>query len=146
MQFSELLNLFKSGKTTVKSHMKNLIEMAAADGHFQDVEYDLLKKIGKRNGVSEKQLQEIRSNPTAVAFEVPKDNKEIFHQIYDLVHMMSIDEQIHSEERKLCNLIAIKFGYKRGIVDDLIDSIRSNIKNGISHDEALKRLGMLIQN
>jgi uncharacterized tellurite resistance protein B-like protein len=126
--------------------MKNLIEMAAADGHFQDVEYDLLKKIGKRNGVSEKQLQEIRSNPTAVAFEVPKDNKEKFHQIYDLVHMMSIDEQIHSEERKLCNLIAIKFGYKRGIVDDLIDSIRSNIKNGISHDEALKRLEMLIQN
>lgn len=146
MQFSELLNLFKSGKTTVKSHMKNLIEMAAADGHFQDVEYELLKKIGKRNGVSEKQLQEIRNQPDSIAFEIPPDGKEKFHQIYDLVHMMSIDEDIHPDEKKLCNLIAIKFGYKRAIVDDLIDSIRSNIKNGIGHDDAMKRLGILIQN
>ena len=146
MQFSELLNLFKSGKTTVKSHMKNLVEMAAADGHFQDVEFELLKKIAKRNGISERQLQDIKNNPAAVAFEVPKEVKEKFHQIYDLVHMMSIDDQVHAEERKLCNLIAIKFGYRRGIVDDLIDSIRSNIKNGIPHDEAMKRLQMLLQN
>lgn len=146
MQFTELLNLFKSGKTTVKSHMKNLIEMAAADGHFQDVEYELLKKIGKRNGVSEKQLQEIKANPAAINFEVPKDDKEKFHQLYDLVHMMSIDDEVHSEEHKLCNLIAIKFGYKRAIINDLIDSIQSNIKNGMKHDEALKRLQMLLQN
>jgi uncharacterized tellurite resistance protein B-like protein len=126
--------------------MKNLIEMAAADGHFQDVEFELLKKIGKRNGVSEKQLQEIRNNPQSVAFEIPADGKEKFHQIYDLVHMMSIDDEVHSEEKKLCNLIAIKFGYNRTIVDDLIESIRSNIKNGSSHDEAMKRLQMLIQN
>ncbi len=87
--------------------MKNLIEMAAADGQFQDVEFDLLKKIAKRNGISESQLNEIKSNPESIAFEVPVDEKEKFHQLYDLVHMMSIDDQIHSEERKLCNLFAI---------------------------------------
>ena len=145
MEFSELLNLFKSGKSTVKSHMKNLIEMAAADGHFQDVEFELLKKIAKRNGITEKQLNEIKTNPDSVVFEVPQDEKERFHQLYDLVHMMSIDDQIHTEERKLCNLFAIRFGYKRAIVSDLIDSVSSNIKNGIGHDEAMKRLQMLVK-
>lgn len=145
MQFRELLNLFKSGKSSVKSHMKNLIEMAAADGQFQDVEFELLKKIGKRNGISEAQLNEIKSNPESIPFEVPVDEKEKFHQLYDLVHMMSIDDQIHSEERKLCNLFAIRFGYRRGIIDDLIDSVRSNIKNGIGHDEAMKRMQILLQ-
>jgi len=144
MKFNELLNLFKMGKGTVRSHMKNLIEMAAADGNFQDVEYELLKQIAKRNGISETQLSAIKSDPGSVAFEVPTDAKEKFHQLYDLVHMMSIDNQIHAEEQKLCNLFAIKFGYKRNQTSDLIETIRQNIKNGIGHDEAMKRAQMML--
>ena len=144
MQFSEILNLFKSGKTTVRSHMKNLIEMAAADGNFQDIEYDLLKKVGKRNGISESRLEAIKEDPDSVAFEVPTDPTERFHQLYDLVHMMSIDNEVHAEEQKLCNLFAIKFGYKRETTKDLIETIRQNIKNGIGHDEAMKRVTMFL--
>jgi len=144
MKFNELLNLFKMGKGTVRSHMKNLIEMAAVDGNFQDVEFDLLKQIAKRNGISETQLNAIKSDPGSVAFEVPTDPKEKFHQLYDLVHMMSIDNQIHAEEQKLCNLFAIKFGYKRTQTTDLIETIRQNIKNGIGHDEAMKRAQMML--
>jgi uncharacterized tellurite resistance protein B-like protein len=144
MQFSELLSLFKSGKTTVRSHMKNLVEMAAVDGNFQEIEYDLLKKIGKRNGVSESQLKAIKADPGSVAFEVPADAAEKFHQLYDLVHMMAIDNEVHAEEQKLCNLFAVKFGYNRDKTMDLIESIRLNIKNGIGHDEAMLRVKMLL--
>ena len=45
MNISEILNLLSQGKATAKSHMKNLIEMAAVDGNFEDIEYDLLKTI-----------------------------------------------------------------------------------------------------
>ncbi len=38
----DLLSAFSQGKSTAKSDMKNLIEMAAVDGNFDDVEYDLL--------------------------------------------------------------------------------------------------------
>ena len=124
--------------------MKNLVEMAAVDGNFQDIEYDLLKKIGKRNGISESQLKAIKDDPGSVVFEVPADPKEKFHQLYDLVHMMSIDNEVHAEEQKLCNLFAIKFGYSRDKTQDLIETIRQNIKNGITHDEALKRAQMLL--
>ena len=143
MKFSELLNLFKSGKTTVRSHMKNLIEMAAIDGNFQDVEMTLLKSIAKRNGISESQLMTIKSDPASVPFEVPADENEKFHQLYDLVLMMSIDNDIHADEQKLCNLFAIKFGYDRHRTSDIIDTIRLNIKNGISHEESMKRAQML---
>ena len=43
MGIQEILNLFHSGKATAKSHMKNLIEMAAVDGNFDQIEFDLLK-------------------------------------------------------------------------------------------------------
>ena len=144
MNFSEILTLFKQGKGTAKSHMKNLIEMAAADGNFMDVEYDLLKGIAKQNGISESQLKEIKKNPSGIKFEVPKDTAERFKQLYDLVQMMSIDNDVHPEEAKLCNLFAIRFGYSRENVKDLIEIVRSNIKNGQNATETMKRVSLLV--
>jgi len=144
MNFPDILNLFNQGKGTARSHMKNLIEMAAVDGNFEDIEYELLKTIAKRNGISEAQLKEIRKNPEGIKFEVPKDRKEKFHQLYDLVHMMNVDKAVHDEEAKLCVLFAIKFGYPRINIKELIDTIKANIENGQSHDETLKRVTMLI--
>ena len=144
MNITDILNLFRQGKGTAKSHMKNLIEMAAVDGNFDDIEYNLLKTIARRNNISESQLKQIKENPQGITFEVPAEKKEKFNQLYDLVHMMTIDEKIHDEELKLCNLFAVKFGYKREYIKELIDSIKSNIQNSRSHDEAMKRVDMLL--
>ena len=144
MNFSDILNMFNQGKGTARSHMKNLIEMAAVDGNFEDIEYELLKTIAKRNGISEGQLKEIRKNPEGIQFEIPSDKKEKFHQLYDLVHMMSVDNAIHDEEAKLSVLFAIKFGYPRINVKELVDTIRSNIQHSQSYEETMKRVAMLI--
>ncbi len=144
MKFTEILSLFKQGKASAKSHMKNLIEMAAIDGNFDSVEYDLLKSIAKRNSISESQLEAIRKKPEGVEFVIPESKEERFHQLYDLVHMMAIDKNVHDEELKLCNLFAVKFGYQRERVRDIIEAIRMNIQNGQSHNEAMKRLSLLL--
>lgn len=145
MNFSEILNLFRQGKTEAKSHMKNLIEMAAVDGSFDDVEYELLKVIAKRNGISEGQLKSIKKNPGSISFEIPVDAGEKFHQLYDLVHMMTIDNEIHPEETKLCNLFAIKFGYPKEKTDSLIEAIQGNIKYGNDHAETMTRVSLMLQ-
>jgi uncharacterized tellurite resistance protein B-like protein len=144
MNFSEILNLFHQGKGSAKSHMKNLIEMAAVDGNFDPIEYDLLKTIAKRNNISESQLKQIRENPQGINFEIPADKKEKFYQLYDLVHMMVVDKNIHDEELNLCNLYAVKFGYKRDNIKELIDTIRGNIKNNQSHEETMKRVELFL--
>ena len=145
MDFTELLSMFRQGKGTAKSHMKNLIEMAAADGNFADVEFTLLKSIAKRNNISESQLAQIRRNPSDTTFEVPTDGKEKFSQLYDLVRMMAVDSSIHEEERKLSNLFAIRFGYPKEKVDELVAVIQSNIKNNQTPDETMKRVELLVR-
>ena len=144
MNFKELLSILCEGKSSAKSHMKNLIEMAVVDGNFDQMENDLLKAIAKRNNISEGQLKEIHTNPNHIKFEVPTDKAERFHQLYDLVHMMSIDKNIHSEEMKLSHIFAIKFGYNRDKVKELVDTIQSNIANGQDHKETMLRSTMLI--
>lgn len=124
--------------------MKNLIEMAVVDGHFDDTEYDLLKRIAKKYKVSERQLKKIQANPDHVEFEVPKNKNEKFNQLFDLVHMMTADNLIEKEEVKLCNIFAIKFGYDKEKVDELVDSIKQNIINGQNRKDTRQRLQWML--
>jgi uncharacterized tellurite resistance protein B-like protein len=144
MNFTDILSMFRQGKGTARSHMKNLIEMAAVDGNFDTVENDLLKKIAKRNNISEGHLRDIHKNPHTVEFVLPADKKEKFNQFYDLVHMMSVDNSIHDEEMKLCNLFAVKFGYPRERAGEMIKSIQSNINNEQTHEETFKRMEWML--
>ena len=130
MTFREILDLFGQGKATAKSHIKNLIEIATADGKFAEEENDLLTRIAARNGISRSRLDEIRSSPGSISLEIPKDDKERFRQMYELVHMMIVDREIHPEEARLCELFASKFGYRKNGIRGMIDTIRNNIENG----------------
>ena len=143
MNFSELLQLFKEGKGSAKSHMKNLLEIAYVDGHFDDSENELLIKLAQKHKISEKQLEEIKKNPDSVAFEVPKKDKDKFEQLYDLVAMMLADEYVDTEEFKLCVLYAKKFGYKDSSAHEIVDTIAGNLKHGQSSAETMKRVELL---
>jgi uncharacterized tellurite resistance protein B-like protein len=127
-----------------KSHVKNLIELAMADGHFADVEKDLLKTIAKKNKISERQLEEIKADLAAIVLAVPTDRHERFYQLYDLVYMMGADKVIHIEEMKMCRSMAEKFGYARGRSQAIIDAIWANIQNGNGHNETYRRIEILL--
>jgi len=144
MKFSEILNLFKQGKSSAQSHIKNLIEIAAADGNFDQTESQLLQKIAKKNGISASKLRAIEKNSGEVLFEVPEDDFEKFNQMYDLVHMMIVDNHVHHEEMKLCNLYALKFGYPKNNVDELIKTLLANIDNGNDPKDTMSRVKWML--
>ena len=140
MSFREILDLFRQGKATARSHIKNLIEMATVDGMYAQEENDLLIAIGARNGISLKRIEEIRADPQSVTFEVPKSEGEKFRQIYDLVHMMVIDKDIQPEELRLSELFASKFGYPKSMIRGIIETIKQNIENGNGVEETHERV------
>ena len=144
MILSEFLNLFKQGKVSAHSHMKNLIEMAMADGRFDDSEEKFLLKLASKHGVSKKKIEEIRNNEMEVEFVLPSNEKEKFNQLFELVNMMVIDQHIDHSELRLCVMLARKFGYTDDKVEELVDSIASNITNGHTLDETRKRIKWLL--
>jgi uncharacterized tellurite resistance protein B-like protein len=144
MQLGEILGLFRQGKATAKSHLRNLIEIAASDGAVREPELSLLKQIAKRNKISEQELSKIQENPHSVSFSLPDDKTERFLQFYDLVNMMVIDRTVHEEEKKLCNVFAVKFGYPSARAGELVSAISDNIRNGQPAAETMKRLGWLM--
>lgn len=140
MNFNTIINLFKQGKGTAKSHMRNLIELAASDGGFGEEEQRLLGYAALRNNISSSQLKEIQQDASKVRFLAPHNEEEKFFQLYDLVHMMTVDENIHIEELRLCEIFAIKFGYRKEVVREMIEVIRQNIKEWIGAKETMQKV------
>jgi uncharacterized tellurite resistance protein B-like protein len=138
MNFKEIVALFKLGKGTAKSHMRNLIEIAAADGNLGTEEQRLLEYAAQRNNISITQLKNIQANSSTVRFDVPGNREEKFFQLYDLVHMMSVDKNIHGEELRLCEIFAIRFGYRKEIVREMIEVIRQNIEKWVGPKETMQ--------
>ena len=138
MTFTEIIDLFRNGKATAKSHMRNLIEIAAADGGFGIEEQRLLQYAALRNNISESQLKDIQATVSKIRFEVPRSEEVKFFQLYDLVHMMSVDKSIHSEELRLCEIFAIKFGYRKEVVREMIEMIRQNTEKWIGPKETMQ--------
>ena len=138
MNINEVIDLFKMGKATAKSHMRNLIEIAAADGGLGIEEQRLLNYAAQRNNISLLELQEMQRNLPNVRFQVPGSDREKFNQMYDLVHMMSVDKNVHVEEQRLCEIFAIKFGFRKEIVREMIELIRENIEKWIGPEETMR--------
>lgn len=138
MSFEDIIDLFKLGKATARSHMRNLIEIAAADGRLGSEEQKLLEFAAQRNHISALQLKEIQGNTSKVRFKIPGSEEEKFFQLYDLVHMMAVDKNIHGEELWLCEIFAIKFGYRKEIVREMIAMIRQNIEKWIDPKETMQ--------
>jgi uncharacterized tellurite resistance protein B-like protein len=140
MIFQEILEQFKRGKATAKSHIKNLIEMACADGRYSEEENELLVSIASRNGISIKRINEIRESQTNIPFGVPKTEIDKFSQIYDLVHMMLADQNIHPEEMRVSELFASHFGYPKPAIKGIVETIQQNILNGNDVHDTYERV------
>ncbi len=140
MEFKDIIGLFKLGKATARSHMRNLIEIAAADGSLAGEEKKFLQYAAQRNNITTEQLKDIQDNVSRIRFEVPGNEEEKFTQLYDLVHMMTVDKTIHGEELRLCEIFAIKFGYRKEIVREMIEVIRQNIEKWIGPKETMQMI------
>jgi uncharacterized protein (TIGR00645 family) len=142
---NEIITMVRSGKTVARSHIKNLIRIAAADGNLDEDEQRVLVSIAKMNHITTSELAELQKDTTAVKLEIPADADERFFQFYDLIMMMSADKFIHVNEMRLCEVFASKFGYRKEIIKELIEKIRFNIQIGVSPQQTLDQVAEFIK-
>ena len=126
------------------SHIRNMYEMAMADGHLDEDELQLLRKAAESRKLSEEQLNDVRSNPERYEFNLPTSDDERFHQFYEIVQMMVADGYIDINEMKLCMLFARKFGYDPFKADELVDSVVKDIRSGQPYYTTKERLNVLL--
>ena len=136
-----LLNKFESGDSLQKkSHVKNLIKMASADGSIDEVEINFLQKIAKKYGVDQDEVQHIIDNPNNYAFTPPANKTDRHAQLLNLVIMMMIDGVIDDNEMAMVRKFAIGLGYHMAKVDKVIKMAIECVSKNIDEDDAIEAL------
>ncbi len=122
-----------------KNHLKNLVAMAAADGHIHEDEIKFLYKIGEKYGLKPKQIEKILENPEQTEPEIPADHHQKVALLYDLVSMMMADNVIDDKEMEFTREMFNKFGYKELLIDEMIDLYRQGVDDAEIWEEFLEK-------
>lgn len=136
-----LFNKFESGDNKrKKSHVRNLIKMASADGTVDEIEVQFLNKIAKKYGVSPEEVQHIIDHPNDYTFDPPTTKEDRHLQLLNLTIMMMIDDVIDDHEMALLKKFAIGLGYPIVKVDKLIQVAIKAVKSNMDEDDAIDAL------
>ena len=136
-----LSSIFDSAEKKRKlSHIKNLIELATADGDLSSSELDIIYKIGYNNDLKPKELKRILERPNSIKFYPPKSSHEKINQLFDLVFVMLADGEIKQSEMSYCKLVAVRLGIDPRIIDSMIRHIGEKIMKGIAAEMIIGEL------
>ena len=128
-------DIFQSSEKKKRlSHIRNIIAVMTADGKVQPEELVLLVKIGKRWGISEREIRRILNNPSSIKLYVPKSIKERVQQMLEMTMMMMVDGKIDATEMMICKVAAVQLGFKPAIVDKMIKDIIDIVQKSTPDD------------
>jgi hypothetical protein len=110
----------------IRTHLNSLVQLAKIDGVVVQDEIDLIKQIGKANGMSSDDISACFENPNLVEdlSTLPDDDK--YEYIYNIVQLMKIDGRLYKEEIKFCAKMASKLGYSEEVLLELMLKIYSD--------------------
>ena len=103
-----------------KSHLRNLISLAKADGHLHPDEEKMIYKMGEKYGLKDRQVASLLRSDKKTELHVPDTHEAKMDQLYDIVMMVYADGVVEDTEIAFCEEVVDKFGYKKEIVSWLI--------------------------
>lgn len=132
-----MTNLLKSPKT-VTNHLARLIKLAHADGEFHEKEKSLIMKIGKEHGLPDSKINSLILHPPIFDDVVPTSLEDRLTQLIDYVKLMAIDYHISEAEITLYYSLAQQLGFRKIILNLLLDCVDIGLQKGLSYNEIQK--------
>ncbi|MFL5729786.1 MAG: TerB family tellurite resistance protein, partial [Cytophagaceae bacterium] len=134
-----MLTIFDTKKSKLqKSHLKNLIALAKADGKISDSEKEYIFKVAEKHGLKSAEVESMLIESSNEDVRIPSNDSERFDQIFDLVQMMLADGSIDDNEMDFCIVMAEKLGFRKAIVGILVRKISIGLTSGLDKDAIRK--------
>ena len=103
-----------------------LVQLARVDGVVVQEEIDLIKQIGKANGMSNEEISEAFEDPSVIEGLETLNDDQRYDYLYNVVQLMKIDGRIYKEEIQYCARIASKLGYEEDVLREMMLKIYSD--------------------
>ncbi|RAV98558.1 TerB family tellurite resistance protein [Pseudochryseolinea flava] len=116
-----MTTFFEHQRTSFKrNYLSNLIALASSDGNLDELERQLIHKIGKKRGLKEWQINELLEDQTPKQAFVPDSIHNRMEMLYDLMQIIYADEKVTDDEVDFITDIVRAYKLKLEIVDHLI--------------------------
>lgn len=99
-----------------------LIQLAEADKHFAKAERDMIFKIAKEKNFPEESVRVLIKNPEPIDTLGALSQEQKFEYLYSTIELVFADHNIFDSEVLFCKNVAIKLGFKKGIVDYFLEN------------------------
>lgn len=109
-----------------KAELNVLINLAASDNSVAEREAKLIHMIGKANGISSEEINQMLMNPKPISSFAALTSDQKFEHLYYLIQLMKMDGQVFRSEVVFCEQMAEKLGYKKGVVAEVSQHVYSD--------------------
>ena len=127
-------------KKRAKSHFKNLMAVALADGVLDKAELDYIMKVSKRFYITKEELNDLMSNPDQITFTPPVDKEDRVRQLYNLVHIMMVDAEIDQNEMRMCQSFGVGLGIQASKIEEVINNVVDQIEKGQHKEDIIEMM------
>lgn len=114
--------------------LKNLVMLAAADGHLTDSEMAVILAVASREDITPEDFNKVIDDPDSVEITLPEDEDTKLAYLRDMVAMMMIDGELEEQELAICKIYAMSLGYRSSIIDGMIAGVVDSL-NAAAADE-----------
>lgn len=105
-----------------KKQLNILIQLAEADKHFAKIERDMIFKIARDRNFPEETVNELIRNPEPIDTLGALSVEQKFEYLMSSIDLIFVDQNIFESELLFCKNIAIKLGFKKNIIDYIVEN------------------------
>lgn len=102
-----------------------LIQLAEADKHFAKSEREMIYKIAKDRNFSEDAVNHLIKNPEPIGSLGALSNDQKLDYLISSIELVLADQKVFDSEITFCRNIAIKLGFKKGIVEFFLKNLKA---------------------
>jgi len=106
-----------------KKKLNILIQLAEADKHFAKPEREMILKIAQERKFPEEEVNQLIRNPEPIDTLGALSNDQKFSYLMDCIELIFADQKVFESEIIFTKSIAIKLGFKKNVVDYLLENI-----------------------
>jgi len=118
-----------------KEHFIHLIQIALADGKIENVELQMLQRMGSKLGLTKPEIDDLLATNKQSAYIPPYELSKRFEQLYDVIKMVYADGVIDENEMRLSSGLAMKSGFAEEEIPVLLSVLIDGIKRGDDEDD-----------
>lgn len=108
-----------------------LIQLAEADKHFAKSERELIFKIAKERNLSEEAVTNLIRSPQPIDSLDALSPNQKFDYLFSCIDLIFADQNVFESEIIFCKSIAIKLGFKKGIIDHFVQNFHNSSKEDL---------------